>query len=102
MKGKLTPTTAPERLEKTLERVQRTLEEMPRKYPYAFGYQPWKRFFLSFFKGIASGLGVAVAVAIVIPLALAFMQSVDWVPLVGDFLSRVATHLQQEQQVRQR
>ena len=86
-----------ERLEKSLERTRLLLEDLPQKYPFAFQYQPGRRFLLAFWKGIAYGLGAAVAVAIVIPFALAFFQSIDWVPLVGDFLSNVATHLQQEQ-----
>lgn len=49
---------------------------------------------LSFGKGVASALGFAVAAAIIIPLALSFLQSVNWAPLVVDFLTNVARSME--------
>jgi hypothetical protein len=38
-----------------------------------------------------------VAVAIVIPLAIAFLQHINWVPLIGNFAASVARQMERTQ-----
>lgn len=94
MRNKTDSTAQERRLERAMGKLQRTIAEMPMKYDFAFSYSPWKRLLLAFGKGIASTLGVAVAAAIIIPLVLSLLQSVNWTPLVGDFLTNVARYME--------
>ncbi|MFA6522790.1 MAG: DUF5665 domain-containing protein [Candidatus Peribacteraceae bacterium] len=94
MKHKTDNTAQERRLERAMTELQRTIAEMPKKFDFAFSYSPWKRLFLAFGKGVASTLGVVVAAAIIIPLLLSFLQHIDWIPLVGDFLTKVAQYME--------
>ncbi|MDO8649176.1 MAG: DUF5665 domain-containing protein [Candidatus Peregrinibacteria bacterium] len=79
----------------SLETLRRTFEEVPREYEYFL--HPGKHLFFTFLKGIVSGLGVIAAVAIVIPIMLAMMHGIEWVPLIGDFVTRIADRVEQSQ-----
>jgi len=76
-----------------MERLTKAAKELPRSLGYP--RSPLKALFFNFCKGIAYGFGALVAVAIVVPLLIAFLQKVDWVPMVGRFASDVARQMEQ-------
>jgi hypothetical protein len=45
--------------------------------------------FWVFIRGIIYGLGVVAAFAIVAPLIIIILQSIEWVPLIGDFVHEI-------------
>lgn len=79
-------------LDRAVDRFERRLAALPEEYDFFF--HPGKHLFFTFLKGIVSGLGVIVAAAIVIPLVLWMLRGIQWVPLLGDFVERVAEHIQ--------
>lgn len=82
-----------EEVTKALRRLETTLTDVSDKYEYT--HHPGKQLFLTFLKGIMSGLGFICAIAIVIPLVVSLLRGIEWVPLVGDFVSRIATEVEQ-------
>ncbi len=54
---------------------------------------------ISFLKGVASGLGVLVSVAIVVPIVISMMRSINWVPIIGKFVTQIATQIEQAQKL---
>ena len=79
----------------TLRGLDRTLRSLPREHDLFF--HPGKHLFFTFVKGIVSGLGLITAVAIVIPIVVSLLRGIQWVPLIGDFVSRIATQVEQAQ-----
>ncbi|PIR48647.1 hypothetical protein COU80_02990 [Candidatus Peregrinibacteria bacterium CG10_big_fil_rev_8_21_14_0_10_55_24] len=53
-----------------------------------------------FLRGVFYGLGILVAIAIIIPIVIQILHSVQWVPLLGDFLIEVIERMEQASQVR--
>lgn len=43
----------------------------------------------TYLRGIVYGLGALTAVAIVMPLMVWILQKIEWVPVIGDFVTRV-------------
>jgi|GEM_PF-586779 len=78
----------------SLERLRETVEKVPDEYGLG---RPSKDIFYSYLKGIATGLGALTAVAIVIPLVIWFIESIHWVPLLGDFMASIADRMEQAQ-----
>ncbi|MDD4319419.1 MAG: DUF5665 domain-containing protein [Candidatus Peribacteraceae bacterium] len=81
------------RLTDSLDRLNGTIETLPRKYRHILS--PGRNLIFSFLRGIASGLGVLVAVAIIVPLLVTFLRSVNWVPIIGNFVNDVAEQMEQ-------
>jgi hypothetical protein len=84
------------KLAASMDRLADTIERLPQDYGYVL--QPSKHLFFSYLRGIAVGLGALTLVAIVIPFLLWFMREIQWVPLVGDFVTRVAERVENAQQ----
>lgn len=96
---KSTKISAEEHLRRSVERLDRTIEELPKKF--SNDLDPGRSLFFSFLKGIASGLGVLVSVAIIVPFIISSLRSINWVPLIGKFVSEIAVQMEQAQRVRQ-
>ena len=94
------PTKKPSSKEQTIMRSVKSLDDSIAELPKAFAYilQPWKRFLLSVMQGIGYGLGIIIAFAIVIPLLALLLQSIDWVPLIGDLFVQVSERIESVQQ----
>jgi len=82
-----------ERLVKALRDLEKEVHALPEHYSYLFN--PMKNVWLMFLKGIAYGLGILVAVAIVVPLTIAMLRSIEWVPLIGDFLTDITQSMEE-------
>ncbi len=82
-----------DQLEKAVRSLERTIEDLPHRYSHVF--YPAKHLFYTFIKGIAYGLGFLVALAVIVPIIIALLRTVNWVPIVGKFLSEVATQMEQ-------
>lgn len=57
-------------------------------------FHPWHFLWYNFLRGIVYGLGILVAIAIVIPFVIAVLQRVEWIPILGDFLSEISERMQ--------
>ncbi len=79
-----------------LSSLEHDVEKLPKEFEYVI--HPGKHLLLTYLRGIVYGLGALTAVAIVIPALLWIMQSISWVPLIGDFVTRIT--LQVEQRMR--
>ncbi len=86
------------RLTEAVEELDKTLREFPRRYKFVFS--PLKSLWLAFLKGIAYGLGIIVAVVLVIPIIIGLMKSVEWVPLIGEFLTDVIIRMEEINQIK--
>ncbi len=84
-----------EALRKTMLRLDATIRTFTAEQQKALKLE--SSFLYSFFKGIASGLGVLVAVSIIVPIAIAMMRSVNWVPIIGKFVAQVTQQIEQVQ-----
>ncbi len=82
-----------QKLAQSLDALNATIRELPEEYGYAF--HPAKNLLFTYLKGIITGLGVLTAAAIVVPVVIWFLREVQWVPLVGDFVSEVATRMEE-------
>jgi len=60
-------------------------------------YEPGKYLWMGFLRGIVYGLGILVAISLVVPLIIAILSSIDWIPVIGDFVSNVAERIQSAQ-----
>ncbi|PIQ75985.1 hypothetical protein COU78_03420 [Candidatus Peregrinibacteria bacterium CG10_big_fil_rev_8_21_14_0_10_49_24] len=87
-----------EQLRNSIDRLEKTISSLPQTYPVLF--QPGKRMFAQFMHGIVYGLGMVVAFALVIPFAILLVDQVQWVPLLGDFLTEVVTRMEQVRSLR--
>ncbi len=47
--------------------------------------------------GLFSALGAVVLAVIVIPIVVTFLQRVQWIPVIGDFISRVVKQVEHSQ-----
>ncbi|MBU0767044.1 hypothetical protein KKF55_04690 [Patescibacteria group bacterium] len=47
-----------------------------------------------FLRGVMYGLGILFAIAIVIPVLVWFFQWIEWVPLIGDFVSDILQRME--------
>ena len=82
-------------LVRSVDALRTTMETVPNEYGHLF--HPGKHLFYTYIKGIVYGLGALTAVAIIIPLLVWFLQQVQWVPLVGDFLHQVLLRIEETQ-----
>lgn len=91
MAGKKTPDG--KRLQKSIDRLDRSVTKLPENYEFIF--HPGKSLGWHFARGMAYGLGMITAVAIVIPVIIFILSQIQWVPLLGDFLTDVVTRMEQ-------
>ncbi|MDD5623781.1 MAG: DUF5665 domain-containing protein [Candidatus Peribacteraceae bacterium] len=84
------PHTPPrdERLTKTLQHLDASVAHL--QSALHRHRRPWD----SFYRGILYGLGMIVAFAIIVPVIIAMLRMVEWVPLVGDFLTNVIIRME--------
>jgi hypothetical protein len=54
-----------------------------------------------FLRGIAYGLGFLTGFAIIIPILIAFLRSIEWVPLVGGFVTDIVLQIEEAQRFAQ-
>ena len=78
-----------------LSALEHDVERLPREFEYVI--HPGKHLFLTYLRGIAYGLGALTVVVFVIPFTLWFLQKIPWVPIVGDFVNKVVTRIEQVQ-----
>lgn len=83
-------------LTKALRGLEKAVASIPKQFEYVI--HPGKHLFLTYMYGIVYGLGALTAVAIIIPLIVSVLHRVSWVPLVGDFVERVVTRVEESQQ----
>lgn len=86
------------KLTRSIDELRKTIEHLPGEYGYLL--QPSRHLFFSYLRGIVAGLGAITAVAIVIPVMLWILHGIQWVPLLGDFVAGIATHVEQAQKTR--
>ena len=60
-------------------------------------YEPGKYLWMGFLRGIVYGLGILVAISLVVPLIIALLSSIDWIPVLGDFVADIALRIQSAQ-----
>ena len=73
-------------------RTMKELDEHVEKV--AHFYDPHRYVWLGFLRGIAYGLGILVALAIVVPVIITLLSTIEWVPLVGDFVSEIIRRIE--------
>ena len=86
------PASSERDLKRSLDELTKTIQRIPAEHDLFF--HPGKHLFFVFLKGIVSGLGVLAAAAIAVPFILWMMKGVAWVPLIGDFVSDIATQVE--------
>lgn len=63
------------------------------------GLDPQRRYIFFFIRGVMQGLGVLVAAIVIIPLMIPlvmfFLQQIEWVPIVGNFATKVIRQVEQ-------
>lgn len=79
-----------------LTSLEHDVEQLPREFEYVI--HPGKHLLLTYLRGIVYGLGALTAAAIVIPFLVWVLQQLPWVPIIGDFVSRVATRVEMHEQ----
>ena len=82
-------------LARAMANLEQTIARVSEESSYVLS--PGKNLFINYLRGVVYGLGALTAVAIVIPLILSMLHRVEWVPIVGDFVSKVATQVEQVQ-----
>ena len=76
-----------------LTSLEHDVEQLPKEFEYVI--HPGKHLFISYIRGIVYGLGAITAFAILIPVIVWAMRRVEWVPILGDFVSKIATQVEQ-------
>ena len=89
----------PTDLQQAVDRLTTALERAPKSYRYLL--HPWYVFWSSVLRGIGYSVGLLVAIAVVIPFLITLLHSVNWVPVIGDFVSEVAVRIDQAQTITQ-
>ncbi len=64
--------------------------------------RPKRLYTFYFMRGVLQSLGVLVAIAIIIPLLLplviTLLRQIEWVPILGDTVSRIITQVEERQE----
>lgn len=76
------------RLRKSIDKLTKSVSEMEH-------LRTPKTFFWTFLRGIVYGLGLITAAAIVIPVIVLLLRSVEWLPLLGGFISDIINNIEQ-------
>lgn len=77
---------------RSVERLTATLQETTNVQVVTHG--TLRRLGISFLQGMAYAFGALAAVAIAIPLIMEFLRSVEWIPILGDFLTKLVTWIE--------
>ena len=90
--GKLTAAISEEKkLVKSIKQLDTHMETV------ANYYKPGRFLWYGFLRGIVYGLGILVAFAVIIPLLILLLSSIQWVPLIGDFVGDIIISIQDVQ-----
>jgi hypothetical protein len=79
-------------LKKAINELRQTIETFPKKHPLLFN--PFFRLIFAFFRGLTYSFGIIVAFAIVAPFFVVMLKQIDWVPLIGGFLTDIASRIE--------
>ncbi|MDA1209196.1 MAG: DUF5665 domain-containing protein [bacterium] len=74
-------------LQKSVDQLEKTMSTLSSQC--ASILNPGRNLLFTFLKGIVYGLGILFAVALLVPVAVSILDNIQWVPLIGDFLSQV-------------
>ncbi len=58
--------------------------------------KPWRLFFNRFLMGIAMGFGTVFGATVLVSVVIYSLQGIDWLPIIGDWASEIATQMQGE------
>ncbi len=78
--------------------MRATVKGLPDSFPFLF--KPGRHLFYTFLKGMVNAMGIIAAFAIVVPIILSMLRGIQWVPLVGDFVTKVAERVEIQAQRR--
>ena len=78
-----------------LHKLDRSIDRLPRQFEYVI--HPGKHLFMNYLRGILYGLGAITAFAILIPIIVWMLHRVEWVPIIGEFVNKVATQVEHVQ-----
>ncbi|MBU2213432.1 hypothetical protein KKC44_06060 [Patescibacteria group bacterium] len=59
----------------------------------------WKNLSIFFLRGVMYGLGILFAIAIVIPIIIWLFHWIEWVPLIGDFVTQIIKRIEEVSQI---
>ncbi|MDD5026837.1 MAG: DUF5665 domain-containing protein [Candidatus Peribacteraceae bacterium] len=85
-------------LVRSVERLTATLRET--SHVHAATHSILRRLSISFLQGMAYAFGALAAVAIAIPLVIELLRSVEWIPILGDFLTKLVTWIEAAKVIR--
>lgn len=89
----MSPVSKKESTEKRLIATMDRLDEHMAKV--AEYHEPGRYLWMGFLRGIVYGLGILVSIAIVVPIIIQLLATIEWVPLIGDFVEDVSTRIQE-------
>lgn len=85
------------KLTRALKQNTKVLKEVEEEVEQKGGQLLSKKGYMdSFVQGILYGLGIAAAAVIVIPIVIALLKNVQWVPLLGDAVTRIIDRVEQQ------
>lgn len=76
-----------------LSSLEHDVEKLPKEFEYVI--HPGKHLLLTYLRGIVYGLGALTAAVIVIPFVLWALQKLPPFPVIGEYVNRAATQVQQ-------
>ena len=85
-------TSSVEQLEKSIKSLTATVRKLPDLYGHLFYVK--KSLWVAFLRGVMYGLGFVVGIALVVPIIVGLLRYVEWVPLIGDFVTQVIERIQ--------
>lgn len=84
-------TTTDAQLLKAVNELRAAVKDLPNHLDDL--YNPRKRLVMFFLRGVLYGVGFLMAFAVVIPVIIWFLQSVEWVPLLGEIMGEIALRI---------
>jgi hypothetical protein len=84
--------TGDKELVRSMQDLEKSLNRLPAQFEYLI--HPGKHLFVAYLRGIFYGLGALTAFAVLIPIVVWTLRSVEWIPIIGEFISRVATQVE--------
>jgi len=85
-----------ERLIDSLDTLTDVIQEFSNK---SLLVRSGKNLGIFFLRGVMYGLGILFAIAIVIPVIVWLFQWIEWVPLIGDFVTEVIKRIEEVSQM---
>ena len=74
-------------LQKSVQQLEKTMSVLSNQC--ASILSPGRTLLFTFLKGVVYGLGILFAVAMLVPVVLALLDNIQWVAVIGDFLSQI-------------